>query len=141
MYNMQEIDSIVDVGVLPESALTREAFVVACNEVTRLLEATGDSLAKICSSLEAARSKKGLRETFRRFNSIIRVFTESAPTGTEESLVIKTIASFESSDRFRTLLTTLSSVAEAVAAYMKLVVKDLAVLAKGAVLSCGGEVR
>ena len=58
MSNMQEIDDIVDVGVLPESALAREALVVAWNEVTRLLEATGDSLAKICSSLEAAKVRK-----------------------------------------------------------------------------------
>ena len=128
MSDIQEIDSIVDVGVLPESALAREPLVVAWNEVTRLLEATGDSLAKICSSLEAAKSKKGLRETYRRFNIIKRMFTDTVPAGTEEKLVLETIASFESSDRSRTLLTTLPSVAEAVAAYMKLVVKDLAVL-------------
>ena len=56
------------------------------------------------------------------------MFTDMVPVGTQEKLVLETIASFESSDRFRTVLTTLPSVAEAVAAYMKLVVKDLAVL-------------
>ena len=90
MSNMQEIDSILDVGVLPESAVAREALVVAWNVVTRLLEATGDSLAKICSSLVAAKSKKGLRETLRRFNSIIRMFTDTVPAGTEEMLVLET---------------------------------------------------
>ena len=128
MSVIQEIDSIVDARVLPGSDSAREALVVAWNEVNRLLEATGDSLANICLSLEAATSKKGLREAFRRFNSIMRMFTDTVPGGTEESLVLETVASFESNKRFRTLLTTLPSVNEAVAAYKKLLLKDLAVL-------------
>ena len=128
MSVIQEIDSIVDAGVTPGSDSAREALVVAWNEVNRLLEDTGDSLANICLSLEAATSKKGLREAFRRFNSIMRMFTDTVPRGTEESLVLETVASFESSQRFRTLLTTLSSVDEVVAAYKKLLLKDLAML-------------
>ena len=128
MSERQEIDSIVNLGGVPVGDSAREALGVAWNEVNRLLDATGDSLAKICSSLEAATSRKGLREVFRRFNAIIRMFTETVPMGTEESLVLETVASFESSRRFKTLLTTLSSVDEAVAAYKKLVLKDLAVL-------------
>ena len=100
---------------------------VAWNEINRLLKATGDSLANICLSLEAATSKKGLREAFRRFNSIMRMFTDTVPGGTEESLVLETVASFEISQRFRTLLTTLSSLDEAVVE-RKLLLKDLAVL-------------
>ena len=64
---------------------------VAWNEVMRLLIATGDFWCRF-----KATSKSGLKETFRRFNSIIRMFSDTVPIGTEESLVLETVASFES---------------------------------------------
>ena len=65
-----------------------------CNEVSRLLIATGDSLAQISASLEAPTSKKGLRSFFHLFNSIIRMFSDTVPIGTEESPVLETVGSF-----------------------------------------------
>ena len=94
------------------------------SEVNRVLEATGYSLAKTCSLMDAATSRNGLRDAFCHFNSIIHMFTDSVPSGTESSLVLETVASFESSERFRTLHTTRSSVGKAVTAYKRLVLKD-----------------
>ena len=93
-----------------------------------MLEATGDSLAKICSALEAATSRGGLREVFRRFNAIMRMFTDAVPAGTDESLVLKAIASFESSHHFSTLLSTESCVSDVIAGYKRLILRKLAAL-------------
>ena len=43
--------------------------------MNRPLEATGDSLAKICSALGAATSREGMREVFRRFDAVIHMLT------------------------------------------------------------------
>ena len=65
----------------------------ACNEVSRLLIATGDSLAQISSSLEAPTSKKVLRG-FTIVSTIIQMFSDTVPIGTEESPVLETVGSF-----------------------------------------------
>ena len=123
---MQEVDRLVQAGALPEGTAAQEALEFAWREVNKLLEATGESLAKICSALEAATSREGLREVFRRFNAIMRMFTDTVPAGTDESLVLKAVASFESSHHFSTLLSTESCVTDVVAGYKRLILRKLA---------------
>ena len=86
---------------------------LAKKEVLKVLKATGSSVFDLCTNIEGARTREGLKAAFSQFNMMMRVFLETAPTAEHIKLVLDTFCSIRLSERLRASLESTSSVPEA----------------------------
>ena len=126
MSVQQEIADILGNTESIEQESATEFIQSALQEMTKVLTATGDSLSARCTRIENATTRKELREAFRPFNAIMRVFTEAVPRDVDDRLAVEALATIPTTARFKELLTSLASVAEVVSSYKTLVIQDLA---------------
>ena len=124
----QEITDIIKgtEEVLDDSP-SNEIVELALQEANTLLHATGESLIAICKEIENASTRKVLRRAFCRFNNVMRIFSEAAPSDAEAPGVMAAVGSLPSTPRFKEVLASQSTLAEAIDAYKTLVIRDLAV--------------
>ena len=124
----QEITNIIKGAeeVLDDSP-PNEIVELALREAKTLLHATGEFLIAICKEIENASTRKVLRRAFCRFNNVMRIFSEAAPGDAEAPGVMAAVGSLPSTPRFKEVLASQSTLAEAIDAYKTLVIRDLAV--------------
>ena len=70
---MQDEVALVDSNVVEET-VDPQVFELAVREVKQCLQITGDSLQKICSDIESATSRGGIKSVFRRLNNMAQIF-------------------------------------------------------------------
>ena len=81
--------------VLPDAKVLE----LAVQEVKQCLQATGDSLPKICNDIEGATSRSAIRAFFRRLNSVTQILLRLAPAATYADSVSKALCALEVSPR------------------------------------------
>ena len=99
---------------------------LALDEVTTLLRETGGSFGDICGEVEQATSKDDCRLAFRQFSKVVRMLLVAASAGDHDQLVKEAICSLEPREQLLTLLEDYDSVPEAITAYKKMVLQELA---------------
>ena len=128
MALQEEITTIIEGnGEVNISTNAEEVMALALREADNLSAATGESLGSICLEIESATTKKQLSGAFRRFNDFMRIFSAASSDALNAPMVLRSVSSLPSSERFKELLTSQASLSEAVEAYKSLVVQDLAV--------------
>ena len=108
--------------VLPDAKVLE----LAVQEVKQCLQATGDSLPKICNDIEGATSRSTIRAFFRRLNSVTQILLRLAPAATYADSVSNALCALEVSPRLQTYLRSAGSVPEAITFYKSSVLQDLA---------------
>ena len=82
-------------------------------EVEKMLSTTGSSIHLLCINIEKARTKDKLKAAFSKFNAVVRMFLEAAPSAEHNSLVKDSLCSIQSSQRLKFSLEAAASVPEA----------------------------
>ena len=111
-----------------ESLLAKAAenLALAKQEVKKMLSTTSSSIHLLCINIEKARNKDELKAAFSKFNAVIRIFLEAAPSTEHDYLVRDSICAIPLSQRLRSALEATSSVPEALTQYKSSVVAELA---------------
>ena len=65
---------------------------LAKKEVLKVLSTTGSSFFELCSSIERARTRDGLKAAFSQFNLVLRVFLGAAPASEHDKLSSATLS-------------------------------------------------
>ena len=99
---------------------------LAKKEVLKVLSTTGSSFFELCSSIERARTRDGLKAAFSQFNLVLRVFLGAAPASEHDKLVRDTLCSLNPTERLKSFLESATSVTEALSLYKASVATDLA---------------
>ena len=121
----QQVEHLVD--NVSDDSVARENIRRALVEATTLMKATNASVLELCLEVERAPSQAALRGAFRRFNRIVRMFTEAAPDDVHCQLVKEAFSSLTLSPRFSALLLSVDSVQQAVTEYKTAVLQELVV--------------
>ena len=74
----QEIEEIINNAQGVQETQVINTLALTVEEVKNLLEATHDSLLKICEKIESASTKQGLMKALRQFDRVMRFFLEVA---------------------------------------------------------------
>ena len=122
----QEIDAIIKnaQGVQETQVVNKLALTV--EEVKNLLEATDDSLLKVCDRIESASTKQGLMKALQQFDRVKRFFLEVAKDSEHEHFVVQAVCTLTVSPCFQGMLESTSSLQEAITDYKTAVARDLA---------------
>ena len=124
---MQDEVAIIDSNV-EEETVVHQDFGLAVQEVKHCLQLSGDSFPKICTDIESATSRPGIKAVFRRLNSVTQIFLRLAPANAYNAQIVKALCELEASPRLRTFLQNAASVQEAITAYKSSVLQDLAII-------------
>ena len=98
---MQDEVALVD-GDVVEETMDPQVFELAVREVKQCLQITGDSLQKICSDIESATSREGIKSVFRRLNNMAQIFLRLAPAKKFDALIAGALCDLEASPRLQT---------------------------------------
>ena len=90
-----------------------------------LLEATNDSLQAMCLRVEKATTKDGVKAAFRNPNRVMRIFLEMDSEVTDHRLVLQAICDLGVTPCFEGMLTSATSLREALTGYKTAVLRDL----------------
>ena len=100
---MQDEVAIIDCNV-EEETVVHQDFGLAVQEVKHCLQLSGDSFSKICTDIESATSRPGIKAVFRRLNSVTQIFLRLAPANAYNAQIVKALCELEASPRLRTFL-------------------------------------
>ena len=120
----QDVDDILQDQSSGGNGEPDSVLQLAAQEAANIARASGMSLRDICNAVEGAMNKKDLLEALGQFNNLMHIFLEVSSDDMQQS-VLDTLGALPSSDRFRELLATQESLAEAIKIYKSLVAKDL----------------
>ena len=122
----QEIEAIIKNAQGGQKSQVVNTLALTVEEVKNLLEATDDSLLKVCDRIESALTKQGLMKALRQFDRVMRFFLEVAKDSEHEHIVVQAVCSLTVSPCFQGMLESTSSLQEAITGYKTAVARDLA---------------
>ena len=111
----QQISDIVQGAEGVEDTLDAAAVALTVKEVENLLEAMNDSLQAMCMRVEKATTKVDVKTMFRKLNRVMRIFLKMAAEITDHRLVLQAICNMGVSQCFEGMLTSATSLGEALA--------------------------
>ena len=126
--DIDDLTQVVPVDTQPqETDPAAQTINLALHEVATLLRERDCSFADVCREVERATSKDDCRLAFRQFNEVLRMLLVAAPGGDYDHLIKEAICSLDPSEQLLTLLENYETVSDAITAYKKLVLQELAV--------------
>ena len=82
-----------------EPSMLLETIRLAKQEVSKILQLTGDSLLEICKEMESAATRKSVKAAFRRFNETLGIFLKLELGSSGEQALCDAVYSLNISDR------------------------------------------
>ena len=109
----QEVAALLSEAVKSpqDKALSNLKF--AKKEVEEMLSATGSSIFDLCTNIKKAKTKDEVKAAFTKFNVVMRIFLEAAPTVEHDKLVCDSLFSVRWSEHLRSSLGSAASVPKA----------------------------
>ena len=132
MSVQEDVNNIInDSGVIEQTEESvsvfnvNQATIEALLEVSTFLSATSGSLETACARVEAATERASLRKSLRYFNECMAMLKEASPADAEEHVILGAFEALPLSTQFKSLLPRHPNLAEVIAAYKSLVIRNM----------------
>ena len=126
MSAKKQVEALLSEAGGSTAASAKANLTAAVQEIQTMLAATKCSVYDLCINIEKAKNRVELKQAFKEFNAVMRIFLEAAPTDRHPTIARNALCSFKLSKRLRETLLSASPVAVALVQYKEAVATDLA---------------